>query len=190
MWFTYMLPLSLTSASRESLRQSHPAQCQRVKKPRYTAGYNCMPYGKETFKGIEGQDRTVLQYTRRMVIQNLDAESLYEIPLMLEEEGLANIVCERLNLGCVKPDMTEWCELVNRQKNLSKSLTIALVGKYVELHDAYLSVVESLNHGGIYNDAEVKIKWVIPRNLLKTILRKLSVMWTEYWFPAVLETGV
>ncbi|ABN53142.1 MAG TPA: CTP synthetase [Hungateiclostridium thermocellum] len=106
------------------------------------------------------------------VIQNLDAESLYEIPLMLEEEGLANIVCERLNLGCVKPDMTEWCELVNRQKNLSKSLTIALVGKYVELHDAYLSVVESLNHGGIYNDAEVKIKWVNSEELTEDNLEE------------------
>lgn len=99
------------------------------------------------------------------VIQNLDAESLYEIPLMLEEEGLANIVCKRLNLNCVEPDMTEWCELVNRQKNLSKSVTIALVGKYVELHDAYLSVVEALNHGGIANDAEVNIKWINSEEL-------------------------
>ncbi|HOM02225.1 MAG TPA: CTP synthase [Acetivibrio sp.] len=99
------------------------------------------------------------------VIQNLDAESLYEIPLMLEEEGLANIVCKRLNLNCVEPDMAEWCQLVNKQKNLSRSLTIALVGKYVELHDAYLSVVESLNHGGIANDAEVKIKWINSEEL-------------------------
>ena len=99
------------------------------------------------------------------VIQNLDAETLYEVPLMLEEEGLANIVCKRLSLNCVEPDMTEWCQMVNKQKNLSKSLTIALVGKYVELHDAYLSVVESLNHGGISNDAEINIKWINSEEL-------------------------
>ena len=99
------------------------------------------------------------------VIQNLDAEVLYEVPLMLEEEGLANIVCKRLNLQCQEPDMSEWCQIVNKQKNLSKSVTIALVGKYVELHDAYLSVVESLNHGGIANDADVDVKWINSENV-------------------------
>jgi len=94
------------------------------------------------------------------VIQNLDAEVLYEVPLMLEEEGLAEIVCKRLGLECSEPDLTEWIEMVNRQKNLSNEVTIALVGKYVELHDAYLSVVEALKHGGIANSADVKIKWV------------------------------
>ncbi|NLP13410.1 MAG: CTP synthase [Clostridium sp.] len=99
------------------------------------------------------------------VIQNLDAQALYEVPLMLEEEGLAAIVCKRLNLQCEEPDMSEWCQIVNKQKNLSKTVTIALVGKYVELHDAYLSVVEALNHGGIANDTEVKIKWINSENL-------------------------
>jgi len=99
------------------------------------------------------------------VIQNLDAEVLYEVPLMLEEEGLANIVCKRLNLQCQEPEMSEWCQIVNKQKNLSKSVTIALVGKYVELHDAYLSVVESLNHGGIANDADVDVKWINSENV-------------------------
>jgi CTP synthase len=94
------------------------------------------------------------------VIQNLDAEILYDVPLMLEKEGLSGIVCKRLNLSCAEPDLAEWQEMVNRQKNFSKTVTIALVGKYVELHDAYLSVVEALKHGGIANDADVKIKWV------------------------------
>jgi len=94
------------------------------------------------------------------VIQNLDAEVLYEVPLMLEEEGLAHIVCKRLGLECSEPDLSEWREMVNRQKNLSNEVTIALVGKYVELHDAYLSVVEALKHGGIANSADVNIKWV------------------------------
>ncbi|MFZ5989954.1 MAG: CTP synthase [Bacillota bacterium] len=99
------------------------------------------------------------------VIQNLDAEVLYEVPLMLEDEGLASTVCKRLGLKCSEPDLTEWSEMVDRQKNLSKVVTIALVGKYVELHDAYLSVVESLKHGGIANDADVKIKWINSETL-------------------------
>lgn len=94
------------------------------------------------------------------VIQNLDAEVLYEVPLLLEKEGLANIVCKRLGLVCGQPDLSDWQEMVDRQKNLADSVTIALVGKYVELHDAYLSVVEALKHGGIANNADVRVKWV------------------------------
>ncbi|HHY23410.1 MAG TPA: CTP synthase, partial [Clostridiaceae bacterium] len=94
------------------------------------------------------------------IIQNMDAKVLYEVPLMLEREGLGDIVCKRLNIECAKPDLVEWQEMVYRQKNLSKSVTIALVGKYIELHDAYLSIVEALDHGGIANDAQIKINWV------------------------------
>ncbi|SHK64526.1 CTP synthase [Clostridium cavendishii DSM 21758] len=94
------------------------------------------------------------------VIQNLDAEHLYEVPLLLHEEGLDNLVCEKLNLGCRDIDNTEWIDMVNRLKNLSKKTRIALVGKYVELHDAYISVVEALSHGGLANDSDVEIKWV------------------------------
>jgi CTP synthase len=94
------------------------------------------------------------------VIQNIDAEILYEVPLMLEEEGLGDIVCERLNLKCGRPDLSEWSEMVERQRHLKEKTTIALVGKYVELHDAYLSVVEALKHGGIANNSDVEIKWV------------------------------
>lgn len=94
------------------------------------------------------------------VIQNTDVEVLYEVPLMLENEGLANIVCKRLGLTCSEPDLTEWTEMVYRNKNLKERVTIALVGKYVELHDAYLSVVESLKHGGIANNADININWV------------------------------
>lgn len=94
------------------------------------------------------------------VIQNIDAEILYEVPLLLEKEGLADIVCKRLDLICREPDLREWQEMVEKQKNLVDTVNIALVGKYVELHDAYLSVVEALKHGGIANDTEVRVKWV------------------------------
>ncbi len=94
------------------------------------------------------------------VIQNLDASVIYEVPLMLENEGLAQIVCKRLNITCGSPNLKEWEDLVNKIKKLDKKVTIALVGKYVALHDAYISIVESLKHGGYANDSDVEIKWV------------------------------
>ena len=79
---------------------------------------------------------------------------------MLEQEGLADCVCEHLNLNNPKPDLTEWTEMINRQKAAKKNVTIGLVGKYVALPDAYLSVAEALRHGGIVNDANVNIEWI------------------------------
>ncbi|NLK36912.1 MAG: CTP synthase [Epulopiscium sp.] len=99
------------------------------------------------------------------IIQNMDAESLYEVPLMLEEEGLANVVCRKLSIENPEPDMTEWIEMLEKERSRNKCVRIALVGKYVELHDAYLSVVESLYHGGIGNGANVKIQWVNAEEL-------------------------
>ncbi len=94
------------------------------------------------------------------VIQNLTAPSLYEVPLWLEKEGLADSVCHHLGLENRTPDLAEWTEMVHRAENAHKKVTIGLVGKYVELHDAYLSVAEALRHGGIVNDAAVDIKWI------------------------------
>lgn len=94
------------------------------------------------------------------VIQNLTAPSLYEVPLWLENEGLAKSVCHHLGIEDRKPDLDEWTEMVHRAENAHKKVTVALVGKYVMLHDAYLSVAEALRHGGIVNDASVEIKWV------------------------------
>jgi CTP synthase len=96
----------------------------------------------------------------RSVIQNLDAEDLYEVPLMLHNEGLDKLVVEKLNLGCCDIDNTQWSQMVDRIKSISKVTKIALVGKYVELHDAYISVVEALNHGGLHNDSKVEIEWI------------------------------
>jgi CTP synthase len=101
----------------------------------------------------------------RAVIQNLDADTLYEVPLMLHEEGLDTLVCEKLKLECGDADNNKWEDMVYRMKNLKKHVKIALVGKYVELHDAYISVVEALSHGGLANDAEVEIKWVNAMHL-------------------------
>ncbi|MBN2221155.1 MAG: CTP synthase, partial [Vallitaleaceae bacterium] len=86
------------------------------------------------------------------VIPNMDAETLYEVPLMLENEGLAKITCRKLNLPCPEPTLDEWKAMVDREKHLMNGkIVIALVGKYVELHDAYISIVESLKHAGIHH---------------------------------------
>ena len=94
------------------------------------------------------------------VIQNLTAPSLYEVPIMLEKEGLADCVCHHMKIENKKPNLSDWIDMVNRQKNATKKVTIGLVGKYVALPDAYLSVAEALRHGGIYNDANVEITWI------------------------------
>lgn len=98
------------------------------------------------------------------VIQNLDLDTLYEVPLALEEEGLASVVCRRLGLEDKEPKLEEWKEMVGVVKDLMKGekdeVTISLVGKYVALHDAYISIVESLKHGGIANHTNVNINWV------------------------------
>lgn len=102
---------------------------------------------------------------KKDVIQNLTAPSLYEVPVWLEKEGLADIVCEHLNLEKRKPDLSNWLETLERIKNCSKTVTIGLVGKYVELEDAYLSVAEALRHGGFENGANVNIKWIQSENI-------------------------
>ena len=94
------------------------------------------------------------------IIQNMTAPSLYDVPLMLEKEGLAESVCYHLGLENRKPDLTDRIEMTEKQKNASKTVTIGLVGKYVALPDAYLSVAEALRHGGIPNDTEVDILWI------------------------------
>ena len=94
------------------------------------------------------------------VLQNIDAPTLYEIPLIMEREHLADVVCESLNIECPKPDLSDWEDMVRSLKNPERKVKIALVGKYTALHDAYISVVEALKHGGIANRADVEIKWV------------------------------
>ncbi|MCQ2465630.1 MAG: CTP synthase [Oscillospiraceae bacterium] len=99
------------------------------------------------------------------VIQNLTAPSLYEIPLWLEREGLAEAACRHLRLESREPDLTEWKAMVRQASEADKKVTIGLVGKYVMLHDAYLSVAEALRHGGIVNNAEVDIQWIDSEEL-------------------------
>ena len=94
------------------------------------------------------------------VLQNLDVEYLYEAPLAMEEEHLAQVACECLHLDCPQPDLTDWKEMVESLRHPNKEVNIALVGKYIQLHDAYISVVEALKHGGIAERATVNIRWI------------------------------
>ncbi len=93
------------------------------------------------------------------VINAVDAETLYEIPLNLKKEGLDKIIMEKLNLT-PKKDNNSWNFLVKKVKSINKELNIGLVGKYIELHDAYISIAAALEHSGIANDVKVNIKWI------------------------------
>jgi CTP synthase len=107
------------------------------------------------------------------VIQNLTAKSLYEVPLMLEKEGLAKSVCRHLQLEDKTPDLTDWNEMLDLQKKANKTVNIGLIGKYTGLQDAYLSVAEALRHGGIHNHASVNIEWIDSGNITSATAEKL-----------------
>jgi CTP synthase len=94
------------------------------------------------------------------VIEARDAESLYEVPLMLLEQHMDQIVLDHFGIKAPKADMTDWMALVDRVQNLSKKVRIGLVGKYVELQDAYISVVEAMKHAGFAFDADIEVKWI------------------------------
>lgn len=94
------------------------------------------------------------------VIENTDCQSLYEVPLLMEEARLAELVCKDLGLEVKTPDLSEWREMVERHLNPDGVVRIALVGKYVQLQDSFLSIVESLTHAGIHHRRKVEIEWV------------------------------
>ncbi len=94
------------------------------------------------------------------VIENITIPDLYEAPLMLEKSGFSQVVCRELGITADFPDMTEWVQMVEKRKNCCNSVNIGIVGKYVELHDAYLSVAEALRHAGYYHNTKVKISWI------------------------------
>lgn len=94
------------------------------------------------------------------VIENMTIPVLYEAPIMLEKNHFSDIVCRELGINAAEPDLADWNEMLERIKNRNKRVTIGLVGKYVQLHDAYLSVAEALRHAGYVYGARVAIKWI------------------------------
>ncbi|MGB3572389.1 MAG: CTP synthase [Phormidesmis sp.] len=99
------------------------------------------------------------------VIQALDAPSIYEVPLYMEKEGLAEQTLTLLNLDQRSPDLANWTRLIERMHSPAKNIEVALVGKYIQLNDAYLSVTEALHHAGTSFDTDVKIRWVDSENI-------------------------
>lgn len=109
------------------------------------------------------------------VIASLDAESIYEVPLLMKDEGLDTRVIEKLNLKSSEPDLERWIGFVEAVRNPSAEIKIALVGKYVEHHDAYKSIVEAFIHGGAVNDCQVNIVWLQSDDLTAdNVARKLK----------------
>ncbi len=102
---------------------------------------------------------------REAVIEAVDCNHIYEMPLNLAEEGLDDIVIDKLNLDTSSPDLASWREMVRKMKNRSQQVEIGLVGKYVELPDAYLSILEALDHSGIEQDCEVEIDYISSEDL-------------------------
>ena len=101
------------------------------------------------------------------VIENITLPYLYEAPLMLEEAGFSGIVCRELHIDAKSPDLTEWEKMVAQIKNRSRRVKIGIVGKYVQLHDAYLSVAEALHHAGYVHNAFVDIEWIDSEQITK-----------------------
>ena len=100
------------------------------------------------------------------VIQNLTAASIYQVPMLMEEQGMDSIVLKKLDMPDKPKDMTYWHEMVERiLKHYDRKVTIAVVGKYVELQDAYISITEALKHAAVANESELKIKWVNAENI-------------------------
>ena len=107
------------------------------------------------------------------VIENLDADSIYDVPLMFEKQNVAQIVMNKLGLKEIKNDLIEWHDLCKSNKKIDETVEIALVGKYVSLHDAYISIYEALNHAGVFNGVNVKIRWVDSEKIEEKTAEKL-----------------
>lgn len=127
--------------------------------------------------GLAGKIGLFCNISEDCVIPNLDLDTLYEVPLALENEGLAKMVCKRLGLEDRTPDLTDWKAMVDVVKKLmtgeNDEVTISLVGKYVALHDAYISIVESLKHGGIENFCNVNINWIDSEKVTQENVKEL-----------------
>lgn len=107
------------------------------------------------------------------VIENRTLPNLYEAPLMLERSGFSEVVCRELQIEASKPDLKEWEQMVERIKNRSEEVQIGLVGKYVKLHDAYLSVAEAMNHAGYERNTFVTIHWIDSERITKENVKEL-----------------
>lgn len=107
------------------------------------------------------------------VIENLDVDSIYDVPLMFEKQNVAQIIMNKFGLKETKNDLMEWHKQCEKPQNIKETIEIGLIGKYVSLHDAYISIYEALNHAGVKNNVNVKIRWVDSEEIEKTSADKL-----------------
>ncbi len=124
-------------------------------------------------QGLRDKISLFCDVDKEAVIPMVTAETIYEVPLILEEFGMSNFIISRLRLNATKADLSEWRQMVTRMKMPKESINIALVGKYVELEDAYYSVRESLCHAALYHNRNVNIIWVQSEDLEKGINENL-----------------
>lgn len=126
------------------------------------------------------------------VIQSIDAKSIYTVPLLMQEEGLDKVVIEKLNIETKEfPDLIKWKKFLDNQANPTKEITIALVGKYVELQDSYKSIIESLNIAGVSNSCKVKLKWLHSEKITaKNVAKKLEGVNGVLVAPGFGERGI
>lgn len=115
---------------------------------------------------------------REAVIQSIDASTIYDVPILMQEEGLDAVVLQKLGLpNTPEPDLTQWNEFLNRHKNPKHEVTIGLIGKYVELQDSYKSILESLIHAGAANEVRVNIRAIHSEHLSeKNLVKKLNLL--------------
>ncbi|MCR4879424.1 MAG: CTP synthase [Bacilli bacterium] len=122
---------------------------------------------KELTEDIKDKIALLCNIEKEAIIQNVTASSIYEVPLLMEKEGLTKVVLKKLHLPDRDPNLSSWEELVNKIKNAKKSVNIALVGKYTQLHDSYLSIEESLFHASTSLDASCHISWIDSEQITK-----------------------
>ena len=127
-----------------------------------------------TDEGIFDKIAHFCNVQRDCVIENMTLPVLYEAPLMLEASGFSETVCRKLNIKANAPELSDWEQMVEKIKSREKTVTIGLIGKYVELHDAYLSVAEALRHAGYYCGAQVDIKWLDSETVSEAELADLD----------------
>ncbi len=125
-------------------------------------------------QGVKDKIALFCDIEKEAVIQAVDADHIYEMPLRFEEERLADIVLGKLDLQdkAHEPELSTWRNMVSRMKNLKDTVTVGIVGKYVELPDAYISINEALHHAGVVNDTEVELKWIYAEDLEEDISLK------------------
>ncbi len=121
---------------------------------------------KKISKGVREKLSLFSNIEQDAIIENTTVKSIYEVPLMLEKAGLGKVICKLFNIEEKTPDLQEWQAMVHSYYNPERTISIALVGKYVELPDAYLSVVEALTAAGIFHKTEIKLNWVDSKEIL------------------------